>query len=736
MSGELLLLLSLSLIQPRPDGPARGAPDRVEIACADPAAPCTAAEWVMRGRTARRDRLQGISAWEAGLRERRYVGIDGVPLRRERGLFEEVRTGRVRWEREGERGVVWEAAVRSLPAVEGAGRPALERSRGPVQVRGMDASALVRDLVGRATPQVLVEDPDSDRLQLGGSWALDPLADTADAHYAHALGDTLVLDLGEGRRVRLVEVRVQPREERFDRVAASLWFDEASGALVRAAYRPPRPFDLETDAPEDAAEVPRLLRPIRLEVSLVTVDYALQEFQWWLPARWTFRGIVSIGRVLEAPVVLEWEAFDYEVNPVASTLGGLSAPLPPGWRRSVRAVGGDRNPGRRGAVTVAAPPADSLSARAWALGLGGGTARPESISPAEWSDLVAELRRIGPAAPGGLSFDLRIASLSGENGSLLRFNRVEGLSAGALATLSRGRSFRGGVEGRIGTADLRPRGELYLSGSGPDGTDWRLGVYRRLSVASGPEDRPLAPAASLRSLLFDPERTPWFEAAGGEVTLRRGTGSRVVEARLFLEHHGSVRRRTDFRVFGAGPSPPVPAAREGWAAGVEVAGRFATPPFHGGWQIFGDGAISAAPGSGGWLRGWQRIGLRSAEWGRWTMGFEGGGGFLRSREPLPQLRFPVGGDATLRGVPTGSRLGDGFRFARGEVAWGAPAFRAILFADGLSGAGDPDRIGDSATLVSAGPGLGLLDGLVRLDLARVISGGRGVLLHARVGGIL
>jgi hypothetical protein len=118
--------------------------------------------------------------------------------------------------------------------------------------------------------------------------------------------------------VVLHEVLVEPRRADFHLVAGSLWFDEENRSLVRATYRPARPFDLLLDEPQDAEEVPAILQPVEAEISYVTVEYSLNELRFWLPRRFALEGEVRMGRLMRIPLTVEWSVEQYDVNQTAS----------------------------------------------------------------------------------------------------------------------------------------------------------------------------------------------------------------------------------------------------------------------------------------------------------------------------------------------------------------------------------------------------------------------------------
>jgi hypothetical protein len=123
-------------------------------------------------------------------------------FRRERAIFQQERSARIRWEREGPHVVRWEGAHREVPVV----------GMSSAETPGM-ARDLARDLARGGAPPPLLFEPGSDRLVFGGGeWALHPLADTAGAHYRYTRGIPSASAFPEtGRELVLVEVRVEPR---------------------------------------------------------------------------------------------------------------------------------------------------------------------------------------------------------------------------------------------------------------------------------------------------------------------------------------------------------------------------------------------------------------------------------------------------------------------------------------------------------------------------------------------
>ncbi len=671
---------------------------------------------IRRAREARNEDLGDIRHYEARLRQRAYVGFRGVGFRRERGVFEEERGALIRWERGGERTVVWTGARREVPILAG-----LEGASGEV------AEELSRDLLRSSDAGPLLSDPWDDRLTLAGTgnWALHPLADTAGFHYRYGSGDTLRVALPDGRTVTMYEARVEPREIRFDLLAGSLWFDSAQGGLVRATYRPARPFDLELDEPEDAADVPGLLKPIRAEIRYITVDYSFHEFRWWLPRRWAFEGEAQVGRLLRFPVTLEWLLEDYDVNAVTSALPGQGE-LPPGWSRSQMAVRRDGEDPRY--VTVIVPPPDSL---ALGVGLEVGTVGggPTTFTREELQELQGALEgllpgHIRPAPTFGWGF--------GEG--MVRYNRIEGLSVGARGVVPVSPRMRLVGEVRLGSADLEPNGELGVVRGVAEGRESWLRGYRRL-VASSDWGNAHSFGASLGTFLWGVDEAPFHRALGLELGGRREGRTVRLEGRLFGERHSGVDRGTNFHLTRFITDRDMAAAlpvEEGDAAGVELLARWQRGLDPRGLLASGTLRGEAATGDLSWQRVAASLALVHPLPFRTAGAIEmtGGSGW----GVPPQRRFFVGGQGTVRGFEEGSLQGESFWAVRAEVAGDVPAFRLGLFGD-VGWAGPRDEFRAGVPVASAGVGLSLLDGIFRVDLARVLRGGSQTRLHLYLDGL-
>lgn len=668
-----------------------------------------------RAQAARTAGTAGLDSFQGRIWERLYAGLDAARFRRERALFVEERAGFIRWSADGDRWVRWEGARRDIPIA------GLSSARSEEQARQL-ASQLASELPwGRGF------EPRRDRLVFGeGSWALDPLADTAALHYRFHSGDTLRITLPEdGRVVRLVEVRVEPRRSEFRLVSGSLWFEEEGGALARAIYRPARPFDLAIDGDgDDAGDVPGFLQPIRAEIRVVSVDHGLFDFQWWIPRRFLFEGEASIGRLVRFPLSVEWTLTELDVNqPVGTEFD--EAELPEGWTRtSTRlARSGDAAEGDSLTIIRLVPPPGDLAASPSIGHLA--PARAASFSAGELREIEARLGSLLPTPGLG-----RVSLHWGLQEGITRFNRIEGLATGLGATvpLPGERVVSGHL--RVATQAPIPTAEVaYRSGSVRRA--WRAAAYHRLVGASDWHD-PLGLGASTGNLFNGEGPTPWFRAAGASVGIDRVGVRARWRAEAFVEAHRPAAFGTRFHLRRiVDPARRLPdnfEAERGTWAGFRAEHRWQSgvDPLRP--RLLTRGRLEGARSTEAYGRGSVALtGLLPLGSG-WDTALEIGGGGSVGTLPV-QRRFFPGGAEGYRPIEVGEREGDAFFLARAEVGRGFTGARVVLFADALGmhledgatpslpGVPVPSP-GWGATGYGAGIGVSFLDGLLRADLSR------------------
>ncbi len=662
---------------------------------------------------ARERDMEGILSYEGVARERVYVGLKVARFRRERGLFEGERVARIRWVRGGDRYVEWIGARYQVPLVGNS--PEIQ-----AEINADMGDDLLSD-----GPVALDFDPWDDRMLFGDEWLLHPLSDSAALHYRFASGDTLRLSLPmQDRAITMIEVQVEPRRPDIHLVAGSLWFDQDSGSLVRASYKPARPFDLELIEPEDADEVPGLLKPVTAEIDYVTVEYSLHEFRYWLPRRFALEGEASLGRFLHIPITVEWTVTGYRVNEESEM--PIARPLPPGWTRTEQRR--DRD-GQISYLTVLMPPADSVI-NSPELSEAAVERAPAAFSDSEIDELRGELEDLLPsqARPG-------VEWVYGLRDGMARYNRIEGLSFGSSGTLPLPHRFSVQAQGRIGTADREPRGELtFFRGERDRG--WALTGYRRLDFGSD-WARPLEFTRSVSNLVGGNDQGAFFDALGVELSrVSTGRASRRT-LRLFFEEHRAVSKETDFYLQRAiGPDDHMPeniTAVEGSVYGgeLELRGHKGVDPA--GLMLSGRIVLEGAAGDFEYWR-WMTSGALSHPFPFRLVGaVEAGLGMSAADTPI-QRHFYLGGPETFRGLLTGDLSGSAFWFARTEIANDVAAARVVAFAD-FAWTGHEERFDTNGFASSVGVGGSLLDGLIRIDLAHVLKGEDGTRLHFYFDGL-
>ena len=178
-----------------------------------------ARELVRRARERRRTVDRSIDAYEAIARERISAGLR-VPGR-DRTLYRRETATRVEWKREGPIRLEVLGSREVIPPVSGA--PQI-----PSDLRNF-------------VPHLAFDPVDSEvLLRLNDDFLRNPLAPNGERHYRYRSGDTTEIRLPDGRRVRLVELRIIPRRADFHLLQGSFWLEQETNAVVQAVFRPAR----------------------------------------------------------------------------------------------------------------------------------------------------------------------------------------------------------------------------------------------------------------------------------------------------------------------------------------------------------------------------------------------------------------------------------------------------------------------------------------------------------------
>jgi hypothetical protein len=637
---------------------------------------------------------------------RQRVSVGVRTLRRDRLVYRRESATLIDWRRDGP----------SQVEVVGA------REAVPVVVAGVRVPGELEDWARSFVPK-----PGDERLFVnptGGGFAWHPLAEGGEALYHYATGDTTVLRLPDGRTIRLTELRVTPRERDVRRVIGSFWIEMDNHALVQAVFRPSRDFDLERDLAtrdgSDASDVPALFKPVRFDVRYVTVEYGLWEMRWWMPRVMAFDASLQLGPA-RFPVTLEVVYSDYvveadrhglpELPPVTLRLAGDPHARDRVHQPPIRVTVADT------AALLASP---LLPASAFLSG-------ERLITEGEMRDL---LDRLGSLPPPPWQVYRPIVHWPWEVGrGLVRYNRVEGFSAGARLGWDFTRLSLDATA-RLGTGDRVPGGELGIEVPSLR-RDWRVAAYHRLAT-SNPAMRPLGFQNSLSTLLLGEDEGQYFRATGAEVLVAtRARGGRL-EARLYGERQAAVAATTDFSLRdllgGNGAWRPNIAADPADQVGLSLLAGLDRGLDPVGWRFGSWLDLTAETGTFTFVRPGLTAHAGVPLPGRLVGALELGAGATfgagdGAASPV-QSHWFLGGHPTLRGFAGGAVQGPDHLRARIEVGSDRPAARLTLFSDaGWAGRLRDYQARDAA--LSVGAGVSLLDGLFRLDLARVLRPGDG-----------
>ncbi|MBX3175114.1 MAG: hypothetical protein KF709_11920 [Gemmatimonadaceae bacterium] len=592
-----------------------------------------------------------------------------------------------------------------------------------------------------------------------------PLSAGSDSLYRFQLGGTLELSLPSGRRLRLRELILQPRRPDSRLIVGSLWVDDASGALVRAAYRPSVPVDLwpffKGEFNRDEEKMFRQFGPFRGDIEEILIEHGLFEERFWLPRvrLATAAGSAKGGRIT---ISIE-QTFEYErVRALPTGIAQAAQPDRESIRRwndrFQRMRGSDRvdsgtcrdsrDPNEAALSVDSLIRRDDMHIRASQEGvrvrvlypcnhrdLVNSPALPPSIyAPSEELFTEADFDRLHDDIGKALAIS-RQADWSpqparwsyGLQPGLLRYNRVEGLAIGVRGDREFGSGLAGDATLRLGVADLEPNVELALSrASGVSA--YRLGAYHRLD-ASDDWGNPLGLSASLAAFLLGNDYGFYHRSTGVELTgtHRRISGHVALGWRLFAERDNEAEVETSFSfgraIIGHDFVPNiVPLAGDFYGAASTVSfGLGANPE---GVQLSGALRLEGASGEAEYGRGMLDLRLGTGLGRGFGVAVSGAAGSSVGELPVQRHWF-LGGPQTVHAQVPGSMQGDAFWMARAELSKGTPLLRPTLFAD-VGWAGDRDRFPrPDARLWSAGIGAAILDGLLRMDLSKALTGRRG-----------
>ena len=582
-------------------------------------------------------------------------------------------------------------------------------------------------------------------------WFAHPLTPSADADYRFRSGDTLTLSYGDGGRLSAVQLDVLPREADPHLISGTLWIEPGSGALVRAVYRLARPLDMMRDAPEPEPgelgppPIPPMLRPLTMDVAFVSVSYSVWEGDVWLPQAMRMEAEIRMG-ALKFPVAFE---MSYRIE---------SAVVGPGEAADVssafiaRSLEGDEGVSYEVVERTASPSRpESMTIVPTDPGVG---ERSAHLPPPIWNqatgfqtgdeveEFLSALAAL-PAAPPAVATGRWTLDWPWTREGLLRYNRVEGLAAASRIAALLGRQFSLVATGRLGLADLAPKARVEIE---------RSTVLRRLSAAAYHELRATDAAGdyldlgnSARAFLVGRDYGDYYRATGAEFGWRpSAVAPESFGLRVYGERQTTVETEAGFALFRAfsddwsfRPNPVVDEIEE---AGAELS----LSPWWGadpasaqfGLELYAQGAVWRASDSGApghrdrqddpdrYIRASAVVRAVLPLFGDvdapWRLGVAAGAGTAWGRPPV-QRAWPLGGPGTLRGFDPGALSGTTFVRGRLELGRTAGHLGNVIFGD-AGWAGGRRALEVDEVLYSVGFGFTIVDGLVRVDLARAVNG--------------
>jgi hypothetical protein len=691
-----------------------------------------------RGARLRQD--SALQAYDATTYQRISAGLGFAKIGRDRLAFRAEQATHVRWRR----------GVGAYVDVTG--------SRAVAPIAGRSANV---QMSGSISP--IPYYPGSETLWIGSSVAratvdendgiIHPLAEGSEAYYVFESGDSVTFRLPDGTSIRLRELKVRPREPKWNLAVGSLWFDMKGGQLVRAAYRMSVPMDIEAvakaDDPKEFDDVPALVKPMLFpmtaQISAIGVEYGLFQGRFWLPRVQVAEGGVNVG-MMRAPFKLE-QRYEYDQVNAGEPLPPIVVPPRSDSARADRVgvglhVGGSSaRDSARAARRRERSRCDSTGNHVYTR-QSEGNPNPvlvrvpcDSVKLANSADLPPSIYDKGDETFGGAEMDALVSQALSMSAQAEfapqpptvaldrpRYNRIEGLSLGGRADQVLGAGYSVHAQARIGVADREPNVELTGSRSDLRRT-LSVTAYNRLTSASD-WGNPLGFGSSIRAFLFGRDEGFYYRASGVELTSAPDDASEsALSWGLFAEQERTAWQRTTFSlarsVHGSQFEPNIVAQRGMYeGARVRYTRSFGLDPQA--FRLFSDARLEGAHGDSG-SYGRAALDLTASHGiGNGALSLTTAAGSSVGTLPTQRYWF-LGGTQTVRGQRPGIAVGNAFWLARGELGYGVGVTRPVVFAD-LGWAGDRTKWRDIAQPVSgAGVGLSIMDGLVRFDVARGIN---------------
>ena len=303
---------------------------------------------------------------------------------------------------------------------------------------------------------------------------------------------------------------------------------------------------------------------------------------------------------------------------------------------------------------------------------------------------------------------------------LLRFNRVEGVSAGVHVSQVLGAGYTLNAVGRIGHADLHANGELSLVRSN-GARSVTATVYHRLAATNPEWGGGLSLGPSLPAFIYGRDEGFYYRTTGAELSERRERRRGALEYTLFLERQWTA---GDTDVVNTYSLARLIADRR-FRRNIEsedlsvtgVSGMYSRLLLDRPQGLRVTTVLNGEAGTGTFQYARASVeGTITRPVSRFSTALTGAIGSSVGDVPRQRGWF-VGGVRTVRGQIAGTQDGDAFWLARGEVGTKQGVFRPVGFFD-VGWAGSRNAFGKVQPQRGAGVGIGVLDGLIRVDFSR------------------
>ena len=485
----------------------------------------------------------------------------------------------------------------------------------------------------------------------------NPIADGAEAYYTYETGDSVSFKSARTERsIQLRELTVRPRKPKWNLVRRVALVRHAarvssSARRIGSPCRWTSGRSRTEDDPKSMDDVPvwvkPMITPMKAEISAIAVEYGLHEGRFWLPRLRMAEGNAQVS-FMHVPVKME-ESFKYaSVNAKDSlpainfrALDATQSPPDSLDARTHAARGATRCVPRRAYArarcddsirqglkkrairasrSATRPTFARLDERRYDMATHDGDAhsvrhdRSSSTRPScrrrstirakscsarrSWTRSKAEALSLARAGAVVSSSSAMLPPPTVAYGpSMMRYNRVEGLSFGASVEQQLGGGYSGAGDRPLRISPIvEPNVELSLARTNLTKTIRFTSAYNRL-VSASDWGHPLSFGSSFSALMFGRDEGFYYRATGVELARHArpsfGGGAHDRVARASPSRSAPPRVKTNFAVNG-GDFPANLVAQRGGVRGLRRAHRpTATGLDPHGFRVFSDLRLEA-----------------------------------------------------------------------------------------------------------------------------------------------